>query len=252
MHDMIQAGSLEDKEIASVVNCSTRTVRSARANHRVFGSVTAPNNVRGWHSAIPPHVLAALLDHLLTKPDLYLDEMAEFVWDQYEVAASVASVQRALTACKWTKKKNWRVACERDPALRDACMYELSEYRIFQLVFVDESGCDTLAGIWRTGWAPQGTPAVQVAGFHREKRHQILPAYTQNGVIHTRIFQGSTDAEVSEDFVKELLLLCGLWPEPNSVLVMENVSFHQSASIKELCNEAGVVLHFMSPYSPDY
>ncbi|KAM0703884.1 hypothetical protein Q7P35_008890 [Cladosporium inversicolor] len=206
MHDMIQSASLSDKEIASVVNCSTRTVRSARANHRVFGSVTAPNNVRGRHSAIPPHVLAALLDHLLNKPDLYLDEMAEFVWEQYEVAASVASVQRALTACKWTKKKNRRVARERDPALRDAY----------------ESGCDTLAGIRRTGWAPRGTPAVQVAGFHREKRHQILPAYTQNGVIHTQIFQGSTDAEVFEDFVKELLPLCGRWPEPNSVLVMDN------------------------------
>jgi transposase len=170
MHDMIQAASLKDKEIVSVVNCSTRTVRSARANHRVFGSVTAPNNVRGRHSAFPTHVLAALLDHLLNKPDLYLDEMAEFVWDQYEVAVSVASVQRALTACKWTKKKNRRVARERDPALRDACMYELSEYRSFQLVFVDESGSDTLAGIRRTGWAPRGIPAVQVAGFHREKR----------------------------------------------------------------------------------
>lgn len=87
LHDMIQSDSLSDKEIARVVYCSTRTVRIARANHRVFGSVTAPNNVRGGrHSAIPPHVLDALLDYLLSQPDLYLDEMVEFVWDQYEVA----------------------------------------------------------------------------------------------------------------------------------------------------------------------
>lgn len=252
LHDMIQSDSLSVNEIARVVNCSTRTVRNARANHRVFGSVTAPNNVRGGrHSAIPPHVLAALLDYLLSKPDLYLDEMVEFVWDQYEVAVSTAVIQRALKTYNWTKKKNKRVARERDSELRDACLYELSEYRSFQLVFVDESGCDTLAGIRRTGWAPRGTPAVQVAGFHREKRHQILPAYTQNGVIHTQIFQGSTDGEVFEDFVKELLPLCGRWPEPNSVLVMDNASFHQSASIKNLCDEAGVILHFLSPYSPD-
>lgn len=83
------------------------------------------------------------------------------------------------------------------------------------------------------------------------KRHQVLPAYTQNGVIHTRIIQGSTDGEVFEDFIKELLPLCGRWPEPNSVHVMDNASFHQSASIKELCDEAGVILHFLSPYSPD-
>jgi hypothetical protein len=100
------------------------------------------------------------LDHLLTKPDLYLDEMADFVWDQYELVISVASVRRSLKAHGWSKKKNQRVARERDPELRDTCLYELSEYKSFQLVFVDESGCDTLAGVRRTGWAPRGMPAV--------------------------------------------------------------------------------------------
>jgi transposase len=94
-------------------------------------------------------------------------------------------------------------------------------------------------------------PAVQTARFHREERHQILPAYTQNGVLHTRICQGSTDGELFADFIKELSPMCGRWPEPNSVLVMDNASFHQGASIKELCDEAGVMLFFLSPYSPD-
>jgi hypothetical protein len=87
-----------------------------------------------------------------------------------------------------SKKKNQRVARERDPELRDACLYELSEYKSFQLVFVDESGCDTLAGVRRTGRAPRSMPAVQTANFHREQRHQILPAYTQEGIIHAQIF----------------------------------------------------------------
>jgi transposase len=147
LHDMIRSASLSDKDIAKVVNCSTRTVRSARANHRIFGSVSAPKNVHGRRSSIPSHILTALLDHLLTKPDLYLDEMVDFVWDQYEIVVSVASVRRSLKAHDWSKKKNRRVACERDPELRDACSYELSEYKSFHLVFVDESGCDTLAGV---------------------------------------------------------------------------------------------------------
>jgi hypothetical protein len=98
LHDMIRSASLSDKDIANVVNCSTRTVRSARANHLIFGNVSAPNNVRGRRPSIPSHVLNALLDHLLTKPDLYLDEMADFVWDQYELVISVASVRRSLKA----------------------------------------------------------------------------------------------------------------------------------------------------------
>jgi hypothetical protein len=140
---MVQLASLSDKNITDVVNCSTRTVRIAPANHRIFGNVNAPNNVRGRRSSIPSHVLTVLLDHLLIKPDLYLDEMVDFVWDQYELDISVASVRRSLKACSWSKKKNQRVARERDPELRDACLYELSEYKSFQLDFVDEPGCVT-------------------------------------------------------------------------------------------------------------
>jgi transposase len=32
---------------------------------------------------------------------------------------------------------------------------------------------------------------------------------------------------------------------------MDNASFHRSTYIKELCDEAGVMLHFLSPYSLD-
>jgi hypothetical protein len=38
----------------------------------------------------------------------------------------------------------------------------------------------------------------------------------------SRVFRGSTDAAVFEDFVDELLRHCGRWPEPKSVLVMDN------------------------------
>jgi transposase len=251
IHDMIRASSLCDRDIANIVGCSQRTVVRVRANVRAFGAPSAPKAAVGRPSRIPRHVLDALLDHLLTKPDLYIDEMAEFILDEFEINASEHSVRRSLKACDWSKKKTQRVACERDRDLRDACLYELSEYKSYQLVFVDESGCDTLAGVRRTGWAPRGMPAVQIARFHREDRHQILPAYTQSGVMHTRIFQGSTDGEFFEDFIKELLPMCGRWPEPNSVLVMDNASFHQGSSIKGLCEEAGVMLFFLSPYSPD-
>lgn len=67
----------------------------------------------------------------------------------------------------------------------------------------------------------------------------------------SRIFQGFTDSEVFEDFIQELLPLCGRWPEPRSVLIMDNAPFHQPDRIQELCNDAGVKLLFLPPYSPD-
>jgi transposase len=92
---------------------------------------------------------------------------------------------------------------------------------------------------------------VQIARLRHDQRHQILPAYTQDGIVLARVFQGSTDTTVFEDFIEQLLHHCGRWPEPKSVLVMDNASFHHSARIEQLCDKAGVKLLYLPPYSPD-
>ncbi len=54
-----------------------------------------------------------------------------------------------------------------------------------------------------------------------------------------------------EDFIAELLQHCGRWPEPKSVIVMDNASFHYSEKITQICADAGVKLVYLPPYSPD-
>jgi transposase len=67
----------------------------------------------------------------------------------------------------------------------------------------------------------------------------------------SRVFQGSTESTIFEEFIEQLLQHCDRWPEPKSVLVMDNASFHHSEGVKELCLCAGVKLVFLPPYSPD-
>jgi transposase len=119
-------------------------------------------------------------------------------------------------------------------------------------VFVDESGCDKRAGYRRWGWSPKGCYPVQVTKFSRGKRWHILPAYAQDGIVLRRVYQGSTDSEVFEDFIAQLLHHCGRYPEPKSVIVMDNASWHHSEKIIQMCRDAGVVVEFLSPYSPDF
>ena len=49
-----------------------------------------------------------------------------------------------------------------------------------------------------------------------------------------RVFQGSTDTAVFEDFIEQLLYHCGRWPEPKSVLIIDNASFHHSTKIEQI------------------
>jgi transposase len=76
-------------------------------------------------------------------------------------------------------------------------------------------------------------------------------AYTQDGVILTRVFWGSTDSKVFEEFIEQLLPLCDRWLEPKSVLVMDNASFHHTERIEQMCHDAGVKLVYFAPYLPD-
>ena len=164
---------------------------------------------------------------------------------------ALSTISRALKCAGWSKKNSRRVAQERNADLRDFYLHNLSSFQSYHLVYVDESGCDKRIGFRRTGWSPLGVTPVQVARFQREQRYQILPAYTQDGILLARVFQGTTNAALFEDFIEQLLHHCGRWPEPNSLLVMDNASFHRSARIKQMCADAGVRLMFLPPYSPD-
>lgn len=78
-----------------------------------------------------------------------------------------------------------------------------------------------------------------------------MPAYISDGIVLARVFQGSTDVIVFADFIGQLLYYYGRWPEPKSVLVMDNASFHRWDAVEKLCTEAGVKLLYLPPYSPD-
>lgn len=140
---------------------------------------------------------------------------------------------------------------ESNADLRDEYWHDISEFSSSQLIYVDESGCDKRIGFRRTGWSPLGITPIQVSKFHRDQRYQILPAYTQDGILLSRVFQGSTDASLFEDFIAELLQHCQPYLGPRSVLIMDNASFHHSERIEQMCSEHGVKLMYLPPYSPD-
>lgn len=249
---IISKEPLTNAEIARVAQCSERSVTNIRRNLDLFGNPRAPPNRVGRHKTVTPHMLQVLCDHLYENPGLYLDEMVVFLWKEFEIQATTSSIRRALISSGWSKKIARQRAKERNAELRDLYLNNISEFQSYHLVFVDESGCDKRVGFRRTGWSPLGTTPTQTSRFHRDQRYQILPAYTQEGIILSEIFQGSTDAVVFVDFMKRLLRQhCKRWPQERSVVIMDNASFHHSEQIEAMCREAGVKLVYLPPYSPD-
>ncbi|OGE46974.1 hypothetical protein PENARI_c081G08890 [Penicillium arizonense] len=226
--DMIQSQSLTRSQMAEAAECSEQTIKNIRRNLRLFGQVHAPPTRIGRRRSITPPMIEALCDHLLEKPVL----------------------GGPLYPKAGPKRPPDRVLKSRVPNY-EKFIFNLSDFESYHLVYVDESGCDKRVGFRRTGWSPLGVAPRQVSQFHRDERYQILPAYAQDGILLTRVFRGSTDAALFEDFIDELLRHCGRWPKPKSVLVMDNASFHHSERISQMCADAGVKLVYLPPYSPD-
>ena len=71
-------------------------------------------------------------------------------------------------------------------------------------------------------------------------------------MIYCEVYEQSTDADKVGAFLENLLPFCGRYPEPRSVIFMDNASFHFfTPAVKKAIGDAGVILEYQPPYSPD-
>ncbi|KAF4420000.1 hypothetical protein F53441_14406 [Fusarium austroafricanum] len=90
IHDMILTG-YKNAVIARTANCMASSVRRIRAN-----STKAPPNGVGRRRLLSPPMLTALLDRLAVKPNLYRDEMVEFLEKEFETTIPASNIGRSL------------------------------------------------------------------------------------------------------------------------------------------------------------
>jgi hypothetical protein len=66
--------------------------------------------------------------------------------------------------------------------------------------------------------------------FHR--RYYVLPALSlADGILHVEIVEGSFNSDLFKIFIDRLLLKMQPFPEPNSVIVMDNCRIHKHPDI---------------------
>ena len=94
-----------------------------------------------------------------------------------------------------------------------------------------------------------------ISSFHCSKRWSILPPYTMDGYIAYIIHYGSINTEIFNDLIRDRVLpQCTLYIDggPRSVIVCDNARIYQSDELKEMYEEAGVLLTKLLTYSPDF
>jgi transposase len=179
--------------------------------------------------------------------------MQDFLFDEFDLQVSEATVSRTLLRARWSRKAVKARAAERSRELRNFWIGRQVTWRASQLVFLDESACNERTGDRKFGWAPIGRGCEVSRSVKRSERWSVLPALSVDGYLSYIIYQGSITAEIFELYVEQQVLPhCTPYPGPRSIIILDNAAIHKSARLSNLCEEHGVLLIFLPPYSPDY
>jgi len=183
------------------------------------------------------------------QPTSYLDEAVQFVYDEFGLETDISTIYRTLQRKQWSRKVCQRRASERSSELRSAWRGIASQWIASQIACIDESAANERTGDRRYGWSQLGLICEQKGPYKRSERWSILPALTTEGWIDYIIYQGSITKDIYLQFLEERVL-----PKlrPGMILIMDNASIHRGDKVRQLCEQFGVRLYYLPPYSPDY
>ena len=127
--------------------------------------------------------------------------------------------------------------------------------QIIMFIFLDETGSDRRNALRKYGYSFRGMPAVSHKLLIRGQHLSTIACISMEGILEYKTVQTSVDGDTFYEFVSVQLLPL-LMPfngiNPHSVVVMDNASMHHVEGISGLITEAGALLIYLPPYSPDF
>ena len=144
-------------------------------------------------------------------------------------------------------QKKTLAATERNEEKRSAFRERIRGVDPERLLFVDESSTN-IAMVPRYARAPKGDRAHGKAPRNWGKNVTLISSITLEGMGPSMSIQGSSDTESFSLYMKEVLA-----PSLKSgqIVVMDNLSVHKGAWVRDLIEQRGCQLWLLPSYSPD-
>jgi transposase/predicted transcriptional regulator len=115
----------------------------------------------------------------------------------------------------------------------------------FPFVSIDEASFGRSGAVVK-GYSKRGSKLFIRKNTPRVTTVSALVCVSNQGLVSKSLVQGSFNTELFLQFVNNLNLV------PNTVLLLDNVSFHHSKVVKEFARLNDLILLYTPPYSPWY
>ena len=98
------------------------------------------------------------------------------------------------------------------------------------------------------GYAQKGKRYYGIHNWGAKGRTNVIGALLGATLLTVSLFSTSINTEIFTNWIQHDLL-----PKlpPNSVLVLDNATFHKGQAMQEMVENAGHTLLYLPPYSPD-
>jgi transposase len=116
-----------------------------------------------------------------------------------------------------------------------------------RFIFVEEMGANTSLSVLRA-CSRRGERAYCSVPRNRGKNTTLLASMSMEGMGPSLAVEGTTSATLFETYVKKVLAPT---LRPGQIVVMDNLSAHKGARVRDLVAQRGCELLYLPPYSPD-
>jgi transposase len=118
---------------------------------------------------------------------------------------------------------------------------------IERLVFLDETWAATNMTP-RYGRCPRGRRLIAAVPHGRWKITTFIGALRTTGLTAPAVIDGAVNGDIFLAYVHQVLVPT---LKPGDIVVMDNLSSHKVAGVREAIEAAGARLRYLPPYSPD-
>ena len=192
---------------------------------------------------------------VLDKPGIYLRELQAALLHEMGIDVTESAICKVLRKAGFTRQNMVIFATQQDKELRSIFAAELALYPAHTLVFVDETGTDRRHSLRKKAYSVRGHPLQAYKLLVRGEHISVITAMSMQGILALQIIRGAVDGDAYLTFICKYLI-AKLMPfdgqNENSVVVQDNCTIHHVNEITDTLNDAGVIVHYLPPYSPDY
>jgi transposase len=191
------------EEACALFGISRASYQRWKRNYRLYGRPgRLPLVPRGRPTRLSPAQRDELLALTAEAPDMYLQEVQEWMIVAQGTHLSISAICELLRDANQSRKRLRKAAAERDEEERDEWRVDVQSHLLADMcVCVDETSKDNRTIFRHYGRSTAGQRAVSHAPFKRGQRYSIVAALTVDGYIARRVVEGSVSGLEFIDFI---------------------------------------------------